>query len=196
MFSYYSNGSIKQKFYLTNSGKVEGDFITYYPNGAIQTTEKFKNSKRIGVYKKYFSNGGIQKYLVIDEEGETMYAIHYDEKKNIIKEEGVIFSPMLHSNLPDNKNILVGTKVFLKTSVATRPNSKTNVMVELQNEKGKLEYREKLSINENNIVIFEYEFTKKGEYVINFIGNIREKACLIKNDTLSIKMKCYGSVSE
>jgi len=53
---YYKNGRVKQERNYKN-GLLNGNLISYWENGLIHTKGKYKESKRIGIWKTFSKKG-------------------------------------------------------------------------------------------------------------------------------------------
>ena len=196
-FEYYPDGKLKREYFIDSLGKIQGESITYHPEGGVYIIENYQNGFRIGKYEMFYKNGQLHNYAIIDGTGETMYVVLYNEEGDVIKEEGVIFSPNIYSSLP-SQAIPIGVKMLVNVSVTTVPNAVTKGEIYLLNETDKIEYKKNLVIDKNNIASFSYVFKKEGTYKMKLLGKIYDKNKLLKKDTLLMELHVIddGSVSE
>ncbi len=66
--------------YITKyqNGVRDGKFKAFHSNGKIKSIGKYKDDKRIGVWKFYFDNGFLYKELKFDKKGEQKSISLYD----------------------------------------------------------------------------------------------------------------------
>lgn len=53
----FEKTQIKNTYIKTRSGKLEGKFMGYFPNGSISCYGTYKQNKQVGVWEYFFSNG-------------------------------------------------------------------------------------------------------------------------------------------
>jgi antitoxin component YwqK of YwqJK toxin-antitoxin module len=56
---YYKLANLDLEVF-TITGKLEGEYKSYYPNGNIFTICNYNNNKLIGEYKEYYPNGQLK----------------------------------------------------------------------------------------------------------------------------------------
>lgn len=93
---YYPSGILKFEYFNNQSGKIEGSFILYYPDGKLKKEVEFKNGEENGRYKSFHPNGQLSLDAVKKNDSTTTYYKSYDEN-GILEEEFryVIIEPLI-----------------------------------------------------------------------------------------------------
>ncbi|MDR6239168.1 toxin-antitoxin system YwqK family antitoxin [Aureibacter tunicatorum] len=61
MNKYFSNQSIKETFYVNSDGKLEGLYVSYFPNGKVKEKGFYSNNLPDSLWQYFSSNGKITK---------------------------------------------------------------------------------------------------------------------------------------
>lgn len=83
--SYYGNGQIQRVFHTNDSGKFEGDHLSFLENGDTFIHCRYKNGLYHGLNRIWHSNGNLFTEAVYDE-GRILSRTVYDEEMNLLEE--------------------------------------------------------------------------------------------------------------
>lgn len=65
----YPSGKVMAKYFLNNNGQREGESLTYYENGKIQSRAEYKGSIKVGKESTFFDDGKKQDEITYDAKG-------------------------------------------------------------------------------------------------------------------------------
>lgn len=137
---YYDNGSVENKMFYKND-KLEGLQYRYFENGKLNYSQNLHNGKFYGEQRTYDESGNLNTYSVFDIHEHDFFDYHYDQRGNLIKQEGFVFSFSIFSIDKKRDSVIVleenaanPTNKFhgvedLYITVATPPNLKLNLTV-------------------------------------------------------------------
>lgn len=180
---YYEDGKIKA---ITNvkDGVVSGEDVRFYQNGKKLGKLFFVNKKPYGSGYFYYENGRIATYQCEDFTGEFIYIKKWDEEGNLVKEEGLVFSP--NFQITPANDVHVGDTIKIEITAAEPPATKTNLY--LSETVGSRHFREEGLIM-NSTVTFKRVFDMSQDYSFSIVGVIRDSASnnvILKDSVMNV----------
>jgi hypothetical protein len=173
-------------------GHINGKSVYYYDNGKLETIQ-FKKGKITLESTSYNQNGLIEKYIVCDDFGKSVFTIYFDEK-GVTRYDGNFqietyqykFAHKKQFNIVQDQHLKVGDVLKYSYIIANIPNTKRSFKIEnlsVDNSKTKrvLRHIEPCQLDVEEIL------TKKGKNTIRSIVRyeFRDKVNPVFIDTIS-----------
>lgn len=185
---YFPNGNLKIVATFFNS-KLDSTYLTFYSNGAFAEKLNYSEGFLFGEQRFYFPNGLLSQYSVVDGFEDVIYVKRWDNKGNIIKDEGVAISPNVYCDKCENSTVRKGEVVTFEGMVSHPPNTNAKVVLGdiISNHATN---RTPLKIQDNNVIRFQKEFTEIGQYLFFIVCEISDtNGIVILSDSVSKKLK-------
>lgn len=142
---YYDDGHIEnRKFYKNN--KAQGTEYGYYKNGSLRYSRTWRDNKLYGSLFYNYENGKINAYGTYDIMGWNFFDYHYKQSGEIAKKEGFVVSSNIYSlDEKSDTTLVLNYDAYhhdnrfhnikdLYLTVATPPNTKLQVNVDINNQ--------------------------------------------------------------
>jgi hypothetical protein len=188
---YDSTGKMRSKVHFSQN-KQNGEALWYSEvDGSLASSSFWINDRQYGEAFRYYPNGSIKKYYVKDFKGDVFYISDYDNQGNILKEDGLVFSPSIFISEADNwadKSYLLKDTIHFSPynkigiTVATPPGRKSRILISVKDDSG-YSNTEEIKIATNTALTNKI-YLKRGKYVLSFRGEMLKEGKLIKFDTL------------
>jgi antitoxin component YwqK of YwqJK toxin-antitoxin module len=170
---YYPDGKLKSELYYVDD-LLEGEGKWYYDNGQLESKSFSIQGREYGSTYFYNAQGQLELYQCIDFNDDAMYILKFDEAGNVIKEEGVVFSPAIKVLPEDTAALIVGKPLrFLIT--AAEPHGYSTSIWTRDFIDGKIKNREQYPIK-NSTVTVEKIYSHAGEQGLIVIGEMRNQS--------------------
>ena len=188
---YDSTGKMISKVHFSQNKQNGKAFWYSEVDGSLASSSFWISDRQYGEAFRYYPDGSIKKYYVKDFKGDVFYVSDYGNQGDIIKEDGLAFSPSIFiaeaDNWTDKSYLLKDTIHFsphnkIGVTVATPPGIKSRIVVSVKDDYDYSKAEEiKIVIN---TALTNKTFLKKGKYVLSFRGEMLKEGKLIKIDTL------------
>jgi hypothetical protein len=169
---YFPDGQLKSEVHYVDD-LLDGEAKWYHSNGQLEIQSFRVKGKEYGSTYFYNAQGKLEAYHCVDFNDDTIYILKFDETGNVIKEEGVVFSPAIKVLPEDPSALKVDKPVKLLITAAQPPGYSTNIWTRDFID-GKVKSREQHPI-ENSTVTVEEVFSYAGEQGIVVIGELRNQ---------------------
>lgn len=143
MKEFYENGRVAAEG-LYKNGQREGLWKWYYKTGFDEGRENYKSGQLIGESYDWYENGKMKKYGFYDiETHELVYVRMYDSLGVVTKTSGNILSridfvsTVKKDSIINNTPIKAGSPFTMVIYIATPPETRSNLDVEIKNLNGK-----------------------------------------------------------
>jgi antitoxin component YwqK of YwqJK toxin-antitoxin module len=90
--STFLRGNLKQH-------KMEGDFVSFYPNGNKYIEFTYKNRQRAGMWSFYHRNGQLKKEVLYAKEGQKLWSLYDENGRSLVTEANGFFRDSVTFNL-------------------------------------------------------------------------------------------------
>jgi hypothetical protein len=170
---YFSNGKLEAEVNYIDD-LLDGESKHFFENGTLKSKTYWNHGREYGSAFFYDNKGRLTSYDCIDFEGNTMYVFKVDSVGDVIKEEGVVFSPTIKIE-PDNSfKIKTDSAITFKITVAERPGYKVNLWTQYSSQ-GAITERKSQPI-QNSTVTEKKIFSQTGNYGLIVIGEFRDQS--------------------
>jgi antitoxin component YwqK of YwqJK toxin-antitoxin module len=85
----YPSGSVKEKYTLINDS-IEGDYITYFESGEVQSITHYNHNVKNGLCKEFYKNGQLKKMVDMQNGLREGIYLYYDSIGNIERKGKII----------------------------------------------------------------------------------------------------------
>lgn len=188
---YDSTGKMISKVHFSQNKQNGKAFWYSEVDGSLASSSFWISDRQYGEAFRHYPDGSIKKYYVKDFKGDVFYVSDYGNQGDIVKEDGLVFSPSIFitevNNWPDKSYLLGDTIRFsphnkIGITVATPPGIKSRIFISAKDDSN-YSITEEVGIASNTALTNKI-LLKKGKYVLSFRGEMLKEKKLIKIDTL------------
>jgi hypothetical protein len=168
---FYDDGRLKTEYTINDDSLKHGIFKMFYNNGIKKEELAYSNGYLFGEQFFYNEEGDITKYSVVDGFDDVIYVLKFDDKGDVIKEDGMVVSPNVYCpNCKEGTVTLLDTVLF--NGMVSIPPSKT-IIVKLKviEPNGQIKI-DVIKVYKNNVIAFQEIFQELGSYQFEIVGTL------------------------
>lgn len=141
LVSFYSKNKIKKIVKKYGELSLEKEFFS---NGKLRSYIELYQDSMVGNSYWFYEDGGIRHYNFTNEYYDVCYVMKWDEKGNIVKDDGLTVSPNI--SVPDGNKLRVHDTLNAWTLIPTPPYTHSRIYAGLMDMRGNVIDSQEVSI--------------------------------------------------